>query len=199
MQRHDSPLNLEPPHLSMLIQPLPFVRKNMLLSLFQEISLTSNLNCSSALERCVLASMNVTTSSLLPTAMVCPSGLQQILMFSPGNPDTISKILLAYNPPEVYLVIKERLELLPRVHSLRSSSVGPTRSPAHSSMQHSLGWAALPPLCLCWVSYHRQLTQLLHSYLADGGAKAKMKLLLVVVLSRLVVSDSLQPHGLQPA
>lgn len=111
VQRYDSPLNLEPPHLSMLIQPLPFVRKNMLLSLFQEISLTSNLNCSSALERCVLASMNVTTSSLLPTAMVCPSGLQQILMFSPGNPDTISKILLAHNPPAVYLVIKERLEL----------------------------------------------------------------------------------------
>ena len=122
----------------MLIQPLPFVRKNMLLSLFQEISLTSNLNCSSALERCVLASMNVTTSSLLPTAMVCPSGLQQILMFSPGNPDTISKILLAYNPPEVYLVIKERLELLPRVHSLRSSSVGPTRTPAYSSTHFPL-------------------------------------------------------------
>lgn len=82
----------EAPHLRMLIQPLPFVRKNMLLSLFQEISLTSNLNCSSAFERCVLASMKVTTSSLLPTAMVCPSGLQQILMFSPRKPNIISKI-----------------------------------------------------------------------------------------------------------
>lgn len=82
---------LEPPHLRMLIQPLPLVRKNMLLSLFQEISLTSNLNCSSAFERCVLASMKVTTSSLLPTAMVCPSGLQQMLMFSPGKPGTLSK------------------------------------------------------------------------------------------------------------
>lgn len=65
------------------MQPFPLVRKNMLLSLFQEISFTSNLNCSSALERCVLASMKVTTSSLFPTAMVCPSGLQQMLMFSP--------------------------------------------------------------------------------------------------------------------
>lgn len=67
------------------MQPLPLVRKNMLLSLFQEISFTSNLNCSSALERCVLASMKVTTSSLFPTAMVCPSGLQQMLMFSPAE------------------------------------------------------------------------------------------------------------------
>lgn len=65
------------------MQPFPLVRKNMLLSLFQEISFTSNLNCSSALERCVFASMKVTTSSLFPTAMVCPSGLQQMLMFSP--------------------------------------------------------------------------------------------------------------------
>lgn len=72
-------------YLRMLMQPFPLVRKNMLLSLFQEISLTSNLNCSSAFERCVLASMKVTTSSLFPTAMVCPSGLQQMLMFSPGG------------------------------------------------------------------------------------------------------------------
>ncbi|CAG5993536.1 unnamed protein product, partial [Menidia menidia] len=57
------------PVAKMLMQPLPLVRKNMSLSLFQEISFTSNLNCSSALERCVLASMKVTTSSLLPTAM----------------------------------------------------------------------------------------------------------------------------------
>lgn len=57
-------------YLRILMQPLPFVRKNMSLSLFQEISFTSNLNCSSALERCVLASMKVTTSSLFPTAMV---------------------------------------------------------------------------------------------------------------------------------
>lgn len=70
-------------YLRILMQPLPFVRKNMSLSLFQEISFTSNLNCSSALERCVLASMKVTTSSLFPTAMVWPSGLQQMLMFSP--------------------------------------------------------------------------------------------------------------------
>lgn len=72
-------------YLRILMQPPPLVRKNMSLSLFQEISLTSNLNCSSALERCVLASMKVTTSSLLPTAMVWPSGLQQMLMFSPKN------------------------------------------------------------------------------------------------------------------
>lgn len=70
-------------YLRMLMQPLPLVRKNMSLSLFQEISFTSNLNCSSALERWVLASMKVTTSSLFPTAMVWPSGLQQMLMFSP--------------------------------------------------------------------------------------------------------------------
>lgn len=75
-------------YLRMLMQPFPLVRKNMLLSLFQEISFTSNLNCSSALERCVLASMKVTTSSLFPTAMVCPSGLQQMLMFSPGGTES---------------------------------------------------------------------------------------------------------------
>lgn len=112
---------LEPPHLRMLIQPLPFVRKNMLLSLFQEISLTSNLNCSSALERCVLASIKVTTSSLLPTAMVCPSGLQQILMFSPGNPDIISKILFAHNPAEVYFFFNStKTRAISKPHSLRS-------------------------------------------------------------------------------
>lgn len=70
-------------YLRIFMQPLPFVRKNMSLSLFQEISFTSNLNCSSALERWVFASMNVTTSSLFPTAIVWPSGLQQMLMFSP--------------------------------------------------------------------------------------------------------------------
>lgn len=57
-------------YLRILMQPPPLVRKNMSLSLFQEISFTSNLKCSSALEECVLASMKVTTSSLLPTAMV---------------------------------------------------------------------------------------------------------------------------------
>lgn len=72
-------------YLRILMQPPPLVRKNMSLSLFQEISFTSNLKCSSALEQCVLASMKVTTSSLLPTAMVWPSGLQQMLMFSPEN------------------------------------------------------------------------------------------------------------------
>lgn len=70
-------------YLRMLMQPLPLVRKNMLLSLFQEISFTSNLNCSSVFGRWVLTSMNVTISSLFPTAMVWPSGLQQMLIFSP--------------------------------------------------------------------------------------------------------------------
>lgn len=69
----------------MLMQPLPFVKKNISLSLFQEISLTSNLNCSSARGRWVFASMKVTTSSLFPTAMVWPSGLQHMLMFSPTS------------------------------------------------------------------------------------------------------------------
>lgn len=130
---------LEPSHLRMLIQPLPFVRKNMLLSLFQEISLTSNLNCSSALERCVLASIKVTTSSLLPTAMVCPSGLQQILMFSPGNPDIISKILFAYNPAVNFFLILQRPELSPNlIHQGPSQQKGmttysPIMSPTLSS------------------------------------------------------------------
>lgn len=77
------------PYLRILMQPFPLVRKNMSLSLFHEISFTSNLNCSSALERCVLASMKVTTSSLFPTAMVWPSGLQQMLMFSPLDKDSV--------------------------------------------------------------------------------------------------------------
>lgn len=76
----------------MLMQPLPLVKKNISLSLFQEISLTSNLNCSSARGRWVFASMKVTTSSLFPTAMVWPSGLQHMLIFSPENYST-SKIL----------------------------------------------------------------------------------------------------------
>ncbi len=82
--------NYNQTYLNILIQPFPFVRKNMSLSLFQEISLTSNLNCSSPRARCVLASMKVTTSSLLPTAMVWPSGLQHMLMFSPKHYQRIS-------------------------------------------------------------------------------------------------------------
>lgn len=77
--------NYNQTYLNILIQPFPFVRKNMSLSLFQEISLTSNLNCSSPRGRCVLASMKVTTSSLLPTAIVWPSGLQHMLIFSPKS------------------------------------------------------------------------------------------------------------------
>ncbi len=45
--------NYNQTYLNILIQPFPFVRKNMSLSLFQEISLTSNLNCSSPRARCV--------------------------------------------------------------------------------------------------------------------------------------------------
>ena len=70
-------------HLSMCMLPCPLVMKNKSPSLFQEISFTSNLNCSSALDLCVLMSMKVMRSSLLPTAIVLPSGDQQMLMFSP--------------------------------------------------------------------------------------------------------------------
>ena len=65
------------------MQPWPLVRKNKLDSLFHEISFTSNLNCSSAMILCVRTSMNETRSSLLPTAIVFPSGAQAILIFSP--------------------------------------------------------------------------------------------------------------------
>ena len=63
--------------------PGPLVRKKRSPSLFQLISLTSNLNCSSCLLLCVLMSINDTRSSLLPTATVDPSGDQHKLRFSP--------------------------------------------------------------------------------------------------------------------
>lgn len=65
------------------MQPWPLVKKNKSLVLFQAISFTSKLNCSSARILCVRVSMNVTISSLLPTAIVFPSGDQVILIFSP--------------------------------------------------------------------------------------------------------------------
>lgn len=73
----------------MCILPWPLVRKKRSPWLFHEISLTSNLNCSSARDLCVLASMKVTRSSLLPTAMVLPSGDQHMLMFSPRRSNFI--------------------------------------------------------------------------------------------------------------
>ena len=62
------------------MQPWPLVKKNRLDSLFHDISLTSNLNCSSAIILCVRTSMNETRSSLLPTAMVLPAILNVILI-----------------------------------------------------------------------------------------------------------------------
>lgn len=67
----------------MCTQPWPFVRKNKSLLLFHAISFTSKLNCSSARILCVRVSMNVTKSSLLPTAIVLPSGDHVMLIFSP--------------------------------------------------------------------------------------------------------------------
>lgn len=67
----------------MCTQPWPLVRKNWSLSLFHEISLTSKWNCCSARILWVRVSMNVIRSSLLPTAMVLPSGDHVILIFSP--------------------------------------------------------------------------------------------------------------------
>ena len=69
----------------MCIQPCPLVKKKRSPLLSQEISFTSNLNCSSTLVLCVFASMNVTRSSLLPTAIVLPLGDQQMLRFSPDK------------------------------------------------------------------------------------------------------------------
>lgn len=48
-----------------------------------KFSHTSKLNCSSARILCVLVSIKVTRSSLLPTAIVFPSGDHVILIFSP--------------------------------------------------------------------------------------------------------------------
>jgi len=70
-------------YLNIWILPFPLVKKNRSPSLFQLISLTSNLNCSSTRALKVLASINVTKSSLFPTAMVWPSGDQHTLIFSP--------------------------------------------------------------------------------------------------------------------
>lgn len=70
-------------YLRTLMEPWPLVRKNRSLSLFHEISLTSCLNCCSYCILLPLKSIKVTRSSLLPTAIVWPSGLQQILIFSP--------------------------------------------------------------------------------------------------------------------
>lgn len=70
-------------YLRMCMQPWPFVRKNRSLVLFQLISFTSKWNCSSASILCVRASMKVTRSSLLPTAIALPLGDQVMLMFSP--------------------------------------------------------------------------------------------------------------------
>src|ERR1041385_3748474 len=62
---------------------MPDVTKNRSFSLFQLISLTSNLKCCSCRIFFALKSMKVRTSSLFPTATVRPSGDQQMLMFSP--------------------------------------------------------------------------------------------------------------------
>lgn len=67
----------------MWIEPCPFVKKNKSLVLFHDISLTSNPYCSSDLILCVRASIKVTKSSLLPTAIVSPFGAHVILIFSP--------------------------------------------------------------------------------------------------------------------
>ena len=72
-------------YLRMWILPCPLVKKNKSPSLFHEISFTSELNCFSTFERCVLVSMNVTKSTLFPTAIVEPSGDQQMFMFSPAE------------------------------------------------------------------------------------------------------------------
>lgn len=58
------------------------VRKNKSEVLFQDISFTSKLNCSST-TLYDLVSINETRSSLLPTAIVFPLGDHAILIFSP--------------------------------------------------------------------------------------------------------------------
>merc|ERR1719458_2065835 len=63
-------------HLLNSMQLRPLVRKKRSLAMFHEISFTSNLNCLSAFTLYVLLSIKVTRSSLFPTAIVCPSGLQ---------------------------------------------------------------------------------------------------------------------------
>ena len=63
--------------------PVPEVKNKRLLSLFQLSSFTSNLNDCSARILAILVSIKVTRSSLLPTAMVWPSGDQHMFIFSP--------------------------------------------------------------------------------------------------------------------
>lgn len=70
-------------YLRIWICPCPLVRKNKSPVLFQLNSFTSNLNCSSFFVLWVFASIKVTKSSLLPTAIVLPSGDQLMLIFSP--------------------------------------------------------------------------------------------------------------------
>lgn len=65
------------------MHPWPFVKKNKSLVLFHAISFTSKLNCSSARILYVRVSINVIKSSLLPTAIVFPSGDHVMLIFSP--------------------------------------------------------------------------------------------------------------------
>ena len=91
-------------YLRMWILPGPLVRKNRSPAWFQLISLTSNLNCSSARILCDLVSMKVTRSSLLPTAIPCPSGAQQMLMFSPKMASNIEfwYIVVQYNKILIY-------------------------------------------------------------------------------------------------
>uniref|UniRef100_A0A6B0UX71 Uncharacterized protein n=1 Tax=Ixodes ricinus TaxID=34613 RepID=A0A6B0UX71_IXORI len=74
----------------MCMHPCPLVRKKWVFALFQEISFTSNLNCWSVRTLWERTSMKDTRSSLLPTAIVCPSGDQQMLMFSPFVPTTVT-------------------------------------------------------------------------------------------------------------
>ena len=65
------------------MHPWPLVKKKRLLALFHSISLTSNLKACSVLILNIRASMNVTKSSLFPTAIELPSGDQVMLIFSP--------------------------------------------------------------------------------------------------------------------
>lgn len=67
----------------MWTHPWPLVMKNRSLLLFQAISFTSKLYCSSDLILYVRASIKLTKSSLFPTAIVSPFGDQLMFMFSP--------------------------------------------------------------------------------------------------------------------
>ena len=67
------------------MHPCPLVKKNKLLLLFHSISFTSNLKGFSERILNILASIKVTKSSLLPTAIEFPSGDHVMLIFSPTN------------------------------------------------------------------------------------------------------------------